>query len=93
MAGQSVDGQIFIFTHEAAVFSHIGTQDGRQFTFITLGRHGFTPLKLIRKETDRLVTSKNTKASKEIQYPLEAHNGHLHESSFHDFLQKVKGWR
>jgi hypothetical protein len=46
----------------------------------------------LKKENDGMVTSRNTKASKEIQYPLEAHNWHLPENSFHGFLQKVKGW-
>jgi hypothetical protein len=54
VAGQGVDGQIFIFTHEATVYSNIGAQDGGQFAFIGLGGHDFTPFKKGNRWTGRI---------------------------------------
>jgi hypothetical protein len=49
------------------------------------------PLSYLELETECNGYAKNKKASKGIRNPLEA-GWYLLESSFHGFLQKVKGW-
>jgi hypothetical protein len=45
VAGQGLDCEVFILTHQAAVFGHVGAQDGGKFTLKFLGIHGITHIK------------------------------------------------